>query len=188
MGGPLSKWFKMPSLSERLRSRGVREDVIAAAERTAFAQQNDSGLVDLAELLSPDETVLAMVQTRYQRATGLLAVTSRRLVFAPNSANRVAVTELDLADVLSLNSRMHRGLGVLEVGTAAGQLQFDQILGNQADTLAGQIRNAAVPPPDGPKAHRDPLDELAELRLLHRAGAISEAEYQTRKQQLYGQI
>ena len=34
MTGPLSKWFKMPTLTERLRNWGVRKDVIQAAERT----------------------------------------------------------------------------------------------------------------------------------------------------------
>jgi hypothetical protein len=32
------------------------------------------------------------------------------------------------------------------------------------------------------------LDELAELRVLHQAGAIGDAEYQARKQHLFGQI
>jgi hypothetical protein len=44
------------------------------------------------------------------------------------------------------------------------------------------------PPPDGPRMHRDPLEELAELRALHHAGVIGDAEFQTRKQELFGQI
>jgi hypothetical protein len=188
MSGPLSKWFKLPTLAERLRAQGVREDVIAAAEITAFGRQTDKGLPDLGRLLTDDEGVVALVEARHQRAMGLLVLTTRRLLFDPSASDRGAVVEIDLAEVLALNPRMHRGLGVLEVRTPAGTVTFDQILGHQAETLAGQARQAAAPPPDGPAVRRDPLDELAELRLLHRAGAIGEAEYQARKKQLFGQI
>ena len=64
----------------------------------------------------------------------------------------------------------------------------DQILGNQAESLATAIELAMTPPPDGPAGHRDPLEQLAELRALHRAGAIDDTEYQIRKQRLFGQI
>lgn len=188
MSGPLSKWFKMPSLGERLRAQGVREDVIAAAELTAFGRQTDRGVPQMATLLTADEGVVALVEARHQRAMGLLVLTSRRLLFAPSAADRYAVTVVLLPDVQGLESRMHRGMGMLEVQTPDGPVVFDQILGNQAEKLVDRIRLAAAPPPDGPRPHRDPLDELAELRLLHRAGAISESEYQARKQQLYGQI
>jgi hypothetical protein len=83
---------------------------------------------------------------------------------------------------------MHRGLGVLEVTTSAGALLVDQILGNQADRLTTSIQQAASPPPDGPAAHRDPIEELAQLRALHQAGAIEDTEFQIRKNQLFGQI
>ena len=78
--------------------------------------------------------------------------------------------------------------GVVEIITASGSCVVDQILGTQADTFTLAIQQAQYPPPDGPAARRDPLEELAELRVMHDAGAIGEAEFQSRKQQLFGQI
>jgi hypothetical protein len=188
MTGPLSKWLKIPTLAERLRGQGVREDLVQAAERTAFSRQADRELPAAGELLNADEAVVSVVEGRHARMTGLLVLTSRRLFFAPKAADRMAMTAIDLSDVLEVSSRMHRGLGVLEVTTSLGVVSVDQILGNQADRLATSLRQAASPPPDGPAAHRDPIEELAELRALHQAGAIEDAEFQIRKNQLFGQI
>jgi hypothetical protein len=188
MSGPLSKWFKIPSLTERLRAQGVREDVVQAAERTAFGRQSDRGLPAMATLLNESEGVIGMVEGRHARATGLLVLTSRRLLFAPNTVDRTTPTSVDLPDVVAVSWRTHRGLGVLELTTGSGSFVVDQILGNQAETLGLGVQQAMAPPPDGPAGHRDPLEELAQLRALYRAGAISDAEFQIRKHQLFGQI
>jgi len=188
MTGPLSKWLKIPSLAERLRAQGVREDVVQAAERTAFGRQSDRGLPAMAALLNESEGVIGLVEGRYARATGLLVLTSRRLLFAPNAVDRTTPATVELPDVVAVGWRTHRGLGVLELTTGSGTLVIDQILGNQAETLGLSVRRAMAPPPDGPAAHLDPLEELAQLRALHRAGAISDAEFQIRKHQLFGQI
>ncbi len=63
----------------------------------------------------------------------------------------------------------------------------DRVLGNQAETMALNVRRALAPV-ESPTAPRDPLVELGELRALHAAGAITDSEYQIRKQQLFGRI
>jgi hypothetical protein len=188
MTGPLSKWLKIPTLAERLRAQGIREDVVQAAERTAFGRQSDRGLPAMATLLTESEGVVALVEGRHAGAIGLLVLTSRRLLFAPKAVDRTTPTSVDLPDVDEVSWRMHRGLGVLELKTGSGSFVVDQILGNQAETLGLSVQQAMAPPPDGPAAHRDPLEELAQLRVLHRAGAISDSEFQIRKHQLFGQI
>jgi hypothetical protein len=233
MGGPLSRWLKIPTLSERLRAQGVREDLIQAADRTAFGRQTDAGIPAAGELLRNDEAVLVLVEGRYTGAMGLLLLTSRRLLFVPARSDRSTSTSVPLSRIEHVSARTHRGMGVLDVtvgdapagsgasgahgaggvadaagsvgggagspGAAAGSgradaasvpggLVVDQILGNQAETLAAAIETAIAAPPDGPAGHRDPLEELAELRALHRAGVIEDAEFQIRKQQLFGQI
>jgi len=188
MSGPLSRWFKIPTLADRLRGQGVREDLVQAAERTVFSRQGDRGLAELAAALDDAEGVSQLVEGRNAGADGLLLLTSRRLLFAPKAADRSAMTVLPLPDVQSVQWRMHRGLGVLEVDGRSGTLLVDQILGNQAESLGRNVRLAMNPPGDGPAAARDPLEELAELRAMHQAGAISDAEFQIRKHQLFGQI
>ncbi len=206
MSGPLSRWLKIPTLTERLRAQGVREDLVQAADRTAFGRQTDVGIPAAGDLLSDDEAVLALVEGRYAGAMGLLLLTTRRLLFAPARADRSTATSVPLPQIQQVTAHTHRGLGVLDITAggpvaadgsghdtseaerAPGGLVVDQILGNQAQTLAAAMELAMAPPPDGPAGHRDPLEELAELRALHRAGAIGDAEFQIRKQQLFGQI
>ena len=142
----------------------------------------------MAALLSESEGVVALVEGRHTGATGLLVLTSRRMLFAPKAADRKTPTSIELTDVVAISSHMRRGLGVLEVQTAAGSVVVDQILGNQAEMLTRSVRQGMAPPPDGPAEHRDPLEELTQLRALHRAGAISDAEFQIRKHELFGQI
>jgi hypothetical protein len=188
MSNPLARWFKIPTLTERLRSQGVREDLVQAADRTAFGKQTDSGIPALGELLDADERVISLVEGRMDGAIGLLTLTSRRLLFAPKGGDRSTVRSVSLADLTDVRWRRHRGLGVLELSADDGDLAVDQILGNQAETLGEAVRQATAQPPDGPAPHRDPLEELAELRALHRAGAVTDAEFEIRKQQLFGQI
>lgn len=188
MSNPISKWFKVPTTAERLRAQGIREDVVLASERTAFGRQSDRGIPAMAALLTDDEGVIQLVEGRHAGATGLFVLTTRRLLFAPSAADRAATSVIELPEVLTVQARRHRGMGVIDIITDSGSFVVDQILGNQADTLTLAVQQAKNPPPDGPARRRDPLEELAELRVLHQAGAIGEAEYQTRKQQLFGQI
>src|SRR4029077_16726383 len=113
MSGPISRWFKMPTLSERLRAAGVREDLILAAERTAFSRQSDREIPVMAAQLTDDEGVIQLVEARHAGPTGLLVLTSRRLLFVPAAASSHSPTVVELPDVKTVDSRRHRGLGVL---------------------------------------------------------------------------
>ena len=189
MTGSWSKWLRIPSLADRLRAQGVREDVIAAATRTAFGRQTDRALPALNEVLTKSEGVIQLVEGRHHGTYGLLVLTSRRLVFLPAESARDGQTvAVDLSDVLTVDWQIHRGLGVVEVTTGSGPFMVDKILGNQAESITTGTRQAMSPPPDGPAAHRDPLEQLAELRAMHDAGLIGDAEFQARKQDLFGQI
>lgn len=188
MSNPISKWFKMPTLVERLRSVGIRDDLVQAAGRTAFGRQSDRGIPAMAALLNDDEGVIQLVEARHESSTGLLVLTTRRLMFVPSAQDRSTEAVVPLQEVMSVASKKHRGMGVLDVTTRTGSFLADQILGTQAESLALAVQQARNPPPDGPSGRRDPLDELAELRVLHQAGAIGDAEFQARKQHLFGQI
>ena len=72
-------------------------------------------------------------------------------------------------------------MGSIDAVTESSRLHVDQILGTQADTFAANTRAAMSPAGDGPAAYRDPLEELAELRALHAAGAVSDEEFAQRK-------
>ncbi|ACV76548.1 SHOCT domain-containing protein [Nakamurella multipartita] len=187
MTGFLGKWLKMPTLGERLRAQGVRDDLVRAAERTAFGRQTDRELPRLAELLTDQEVVIQLVEGRWNKKMGLFALTSRRVLFVPGGDAPYGA-EVPLTEVVSVESGKAKGMGTVEVRTESSRLQVDQILGTQADTFAANTRAAMTPAGDGPAVYRDPLQELAELRALHAAGAVSDEEFAQRKIRLMDEI
>lgn len=186
--GPLGSLFKMPSLTEQLRAHEIREDVVLAAGRTAFGRQSDRALFTLPALLSEDEAVSRLLEGRLDSALGIWVLTTRRLVFAPKDTARVTSTAIMLSDVTGVSWRRSRGLGLVEVTTARETVVVDQILGKQAEWICDEIREAVATPSEQRVILRDPLEELAELRALHRAGAIADEEFDVRKRQLFGRI
>lgn len=187
MTGFLGKWLKMPTLADRLRAQGVRDDLVRAAERTAFGRQTDRELPRLAELITDQEVVIQLVEARWNKKMGLFALTSRRLLFVPAGDGPYGA-EIALPDVVSIEPGKSRGMGTIDVQTESSRLQVDQVLGTQADTFAANTRAAMNPAADGPAGYRDPLEELAELRALHAAGAVSDEEFAQRKIRLMDQI
>jgi len=184
MDGGLFRWLGRPPLAERLRTAGIREDLIEAADRTAFGRQCEDEVFALPGLLNDDEVVQQLLEGRYRKATGLLVLTTQRIVFAAKASGPSATLVVDRAEVLSAAGRIHRMLGALTLTTATGDHVIDQILGTQAETFAANTLRPRAP--DAPAT--DPLVELAELRALHQAGAIGDAEYEIRKRRLVDRI
>ena len=187
MSSVFGKWFKLPSLAERLRSAGVREDVVLAAEATAYGRNTDRALPALAERLSPDELMLKLVEGRHGGPYGLFAVTSARVIFLPAVDGRGLSVDVPLRAVSAVQWRMHRGLGVVEFSSSVdpvsdrgahpevvpGQVVVDKILGNQAEAIATRIEQSGAGGGyrSDPAADRDPLEVLAELRGAARRGS-----------------
>jgi hypothetical protein len=181
MDGGFFKRLGRPPLAERLRAAGVREDLIEAADRTAFGRQCDDEVFALPEVLNDDEAVQQLLEGRYRKMIGLLVLTTQRIVFVARSTGPRASLAVDRATLRSATGRTHRMLSALTLTTEAGEHVVDQILGNQAETFAA---NALRPPVPESASTADPLVELGELRALHQAGAIGDAEYQVRKRRL----
>lgn len=185
MSDALNRWFRTPPLADRLRSAGIREDLVQAAERTAFGRPPDARLVDLLALLTADEAVVQVMEGRSGRVSGLLVLTSRRLLFVGDG--RVPPTVLELTGIQTVESQTRRGMSSFRMTAAGGTLSVDRILGNQADSLADNVRRATAPPVQS-QAAVDPVVQLDELRALYHAGMVDDAEYRIRKQQLFDQI
>lgn len=184
MDGRFFRWLERPPLAERLRTAGVREDLVEAAERTAFGRPCENEVFALPALLTDDEVVQQLLDGRYGKTDGLLVLTSQRIVFAVKESGPTAALVVDRAEVRSASGQTHRLLGTLTLTTPTGDHVIDQILGTQAETFAANL--LCPPAPDAQPT--DPLVELAELRALHQAGAIGDAEFQIRKRRLFDQI
>jgi Short C-terminal domain len=177
-------WFGRAPLGERLRRAHVREDLVEAAERTAFGRQSDREVAALPSLLGDDEVVLQLLEGRHRKMTGLLVLTTGRIVFAAKAKYEQRPLVIARSDVLSASGRTHRGLSALTLATPTGEVVVDQILGSQAETFAANVQR----PPEARTPPTDPLAELAELRAMHQAGVIGDAEFRARKSQLFDQI
>jgi len=187
MTGFIAKWMKMPTLADKLRAAGVRDDLVRAAERTAFGRQTDRELPRLAELITDQEVVVQLVEGRWTKRMGLFTLTSRRLLFVPGGDAPYGA-DIPLGSITSIEAGKHRGMGTVDVLTDDGRLLIDQILGTQADAFVANTRAAMNPAADGPAEYKDPLQELAELRALRAAGIIGDEEYAQRKLRLMDQI
>ncbi|GLY14938.1 hypothetical protein Kisp01_19530 [Kineosporia sp. NBRC 101677] len=184
MDGGLFSWLRRPTAGERLRAAHVRDDLVEAADRAAFGRPCEAEVAALATLLTPEEVVQQVMEGRHGKVAGVLALTTRRILFVAEGAAPQSALIIDRADVLGASGQEHRGLSTLALLTRSSEMEVDQVLGNQAVTFA---ENTMRPPAEAvPSA--DPLTELAELRARHQAGEIGDTEFETRKRQLFEQI
>jgi len=186
MKNPLARLLARPTRSEQLQELGVRADLVRAVAQTAFGRQTDRDLLALDAVLDDDEAVVRLLEGRAGRSVGLLALTSRRLVFLPRGSGDAVVVLL--ADVRAASAATHRGMGRLTVERDGEPFVVDQILGIQAGWMSDDIAAAGRAPVDAPAPARDPLEELAELRALHAGGLVDDTEYELRKRELFRRL
>src|SRR6187549_1553475 len=101
MDGGFFKRLGRPPLAERLRAAGVREDLIEAADRTAFGRQCDDEVFALPAVLNDDEAVQQLLEGRYRKMIGLLVLTTQRIVFVARSTGPRASLAVDRATLRS---------------------------------------------------------------------------------------
>jgi hypothetical protein len=178
------RWLRPQSVQERLASYDLRPDVLAAAAAMASDQRSDVHVARLQSSLTDSETVLRMMDGRYDREMGLLVLTSERILFRSRRSSEPAFS-VRLTDVVAIEAATRRLSGTVRVTTANGSLTVDQILGTQGEMLADEAREAIH---GEAQPQRDPLEVLAELRALRDSGMISASEYEIRKSALWRDI
>src|SRR5215204_7575572 len=93
-------WLRPPRVRERLASYHLRPDVLDAAAAMASDQRSDIYVIRLESALTDSETVLRMMDGRYARVMGLLALTSERILFRSRRSAGPAAFSVPLGDVL----------------------------------------------------------------------------------------
>ena len=177
-------WLRPLRVRERLASYHLRSDVLDAAAAMASDQRSDIYVVRLEAALTDSETVLPMMDGRQARVMGLLVLTSERILF--RSRRRTGPNfSVPLEEVRAIEASTRRGTGIVRVITPHGSLTVDQILGRQGEMLADDARATMW---GEPLPERDPLRLLAELRALRDSGAISAAEFESRKSAIWREI
>ena len=179
------RWFKPPTVYERLARYDLRPDVVKAASVMASDRRSDVHVARLASSLSDSETVLRMMDGRYAREMGLLVLTSQRILFRSRRSTGQTAFSVPLGEVLAVEGSTRRVSGTVRITTLDGTFVIDQILGTQGEMLADEARNAMR---GEVRPERDPLEVLAELRALRDSGAISAAEFEIRKSAIWRDI
>ena len=178
------RWLRPASAHERLAAYNLRPDVLNAAAAMASDQRSDIYVARLQSSLIDSETVLRMMDARYEREMGLLVLTSERILFRSRRSSEPAFS-VRLPEVVAIEAATRRVSGTVRVTTAQGSLTVDQILGTQGEMLADEAREAIR---GEAQPQRDPLDVLAELRALRDSGMISASEYEIRKSAIWRDI
>lgn len=179
------KRFGRQTIAERLAPFGLRPDTLAAAEAMVSDPRTDTEIAALESALTDIETVLRMMDGRYDGERGLLVLTDHRVFFRSRGRNRRVAFSVQLVDVTAINGSTRRAVGTVRVESADGDVVVGDILGNQGELLAAEARDAI----DGkPRPLRDPLAALAELRALRESGTITADEFEARKAGLWGEI
>ena len=180
-------WFRFfrPTVRDRLAAYGLRPDVLDAAAAMASDQRSDIYVARLQYDLTDSETVLRMMDGRYDGAMGLLVLTSERILFRSRRTTKATAFNVPLWEVIGIEAYTRHLSGTVRITTRIGTLTVDQILGTQGEMLADDEQKAvrALSEPA-----RDPLEVLAELRALRDSGMISAAEYEIRKSAIWRDI
>jgi hypothetical protein len=179
------KWFRRPTPTERLARWNLRADTLAAAAAMASDPRTDPYVAELESSLTRSETVIRMMDARYEGHLGLLVLTSERILFRDRRSSGPLALSVPLAAIIAIEGSTYRVSGTVRITTFDGGLTVDNILGNQGETLADDTREAMRA---GPQPKRDPLEILAELRALRDAGAISAEEFDVRKKAIWREI
>ncbi|HVD18755.1 MAG TPA: SHOCT domain-containing protein [Propionibacteriaceae bacterium] len=178
------RWLRPPSVQQRLAPYKLRPDVVTAAAAMASDQRSDVHIARLQSSLTDSETVLRLMDGRYEHQMGLLALTSERILFRSRRSTEPAFS-VPLPDVVAIEAATRRVSGTVRVTTTRGSLTVDQILGAQGEMLAEEAREAIR---GESRPVRDPLEVLAELRALRDSGMISAAEFEIRKSAIWRDI
>ena len=184
--------FKGRTPQERIDALHLRPDLAAAAVLLVADERIDVQVVGLEPLLTPEETVVLLVEGRHQRQFGLLVLTDQRVLFRTHGTGSTAVIAQPLGAVSDVG---------VETGSMTGRvllhfpdlvLEVDKLLGTLAEQFATSVRDRhsrageQLTAPDG--RSRDPLQELVELRERYTAGNISSAEYEAGKARLVQEL
>ena len=94
------RWFKITVL-ERLAPYNLRPDVLDAAAAMASDQRSDIQVARLESSLTASETVLRMMDGRYDGAMGLFVLTSERILFRSRHSTGLAFS-VPLREVLAI--------------------------------------------------------------------------------------
>ncbi len=170
----------------------LRPDIAEAFGRVPFKMGLKRAVRNLEGRLHEGEVVRRLAMGGYAGGTGLVALTSHRVLFVRDDMSKQKVADFRLSPSLlvAYSSSMLGGLSVTQAGNTVTARSMDNREGEvMAEAIRGAIAEAAVgesvaeteQPASDVEPTGDPLALLGMLRTLHGAGVLTEEEYAAKK-------
>lgn len=178
----------------KLGEAGEREDVLAAASRLSSTLGSKREIKKLPEHLAPGETVAFMSGGRYDKATGLVVLTDRRLLFLRHGLIGNQVVDFPLRSINSVQTKSTALHSALDVFASGNRSEISHIPKGDLKPLADAIRAAMNTQPQTPPAvtktatEPDTMGQIAKLAELHAAGVLTDEEFAAKKEELLKRI
>ncbi|MFJ5089985.1 PH domain-containing protein [Streptomyces sp. NPDC088674] len=164
----------------------VRPDIDAAAEKLGSTMGAKREIKRLPEVLWEGETVEMLATGSYGGGTGLVAMTSMRLVFLKHGVMSQTVEDFPYPKISSVQWQGGMLMGTLTVYTSGNRADIKNMPKDQGAALSDKLRaliaqggQPAAAPAAAPA--QDVGSRLATLDQLRATGAVSDAEYQERR-------
>lgn len=183
--------FRGRTPRERIDALHLRPDLARAAVLLVADERTDAQVARLEPLLTPEESVVMLVEGRFLRQMGLLVLSDRRVVFKPHGDVSTGVRVLPLPEVTDVASAIGTMTGRVVLRSAGTAMEVDKLLGRLAEqfaaaVLAQQQTAEETAAPGAPP--RDPLQELVDLRERYTAGMIGSDAYEAAKARLVREL
>ena len=173
--GALGALIRRVTPDERLAKLGVRPELRVVAVKMATTFRSEPTIRELQDYLAVEEIVEVMMEGRYAKVLGVLALTDRRVLFVANES-ATAGPRLSVArGGLAITAPKKSAVRLVGPGTDA---LIDHALGRSGEIFA---ETATTGPQEKPA---DPLVRLAQLRDDRDAGRISNADFEAAKNRL----
>lgn len=168
---------------------------LPAVERKFLGRKE---IKELPAILWEDEEVERLITGTYQRGTGILVLTDRRLIFIDKGMIAgLKVEDFGIDRISSVESSTGLVMGSLTIYASGNKEEFSNVPKDALTGFATHLRarlggaaTAPVPPQTpAPSLASAPApvslaDELGKLAALRDAGVLSEDEFETQKQRL----
>lgn len=166
----------------------MRDDINAAAGRMNWKLGSRREIKKLPDHLHDGETVQELACGQYGGGTGLLALTSERIIFLREGWIGAAHEDFMLHRVTSVGFKSTFGSGKVTIHASGNTVDIESVVSDDGKRFAAAAREVLSRPADSAPAQDDPLERLKKLGELRDAGVISPEEFEQKKAELLGKV
>lgn len=138
----------------------------------------------LEKRLAPDERVLVVTGCNSSAGPGIVAVTDRRVMLVSSSLGIAKTIDLPLDQITSVSPSGGVMSASLKITAAKRKAKIKALTNRTAEAVSQAISDAMSGAAGGSGSVPSVADELAKFHGLLQAGAISQAEFDAKKNEL----